>query len=156
MSLETIRNFLMVTDKVGTAGQPSEEELAELASAGFEAVVNLGLLDPRYCLRDEAGLARSLGLLYEHIPVEFGAPTVEQFRAFVSTMDAWQGRNVLVHCAANYRASSFFALYAELRLGWNRERADGLARILWPLDDVWTDFLARCRRECGMDGGGER
>ena len=157
MSVETIRNFLPLGDSLGTAGQPSEDEMHELAAAGYRAVVNLGLLDPRYCLPDEAGLARSLGLSYHHIPVPFDAPDVEHFRAFVDAMDAETAADpdakVFVHCAANYRVSSFLAVYGEMRLGWTRERADAHARTLWPLNDVWTDFLARCRAEF-LDGKG--
>lgn len=149
MPVETIRNFLPLGDRLGTAGQPTEDELRDVAAAGYGAVVNLGLLDPRYCLPDEAGLAASLGLRYHHIPVPFDAPGVEHFRAFLAAMDAEAAADakVFVHCAANYRVSSFLALYGELRLGWTRDRADAHARVLWPLNDVWADFLARCRAE---------
>jgi len=147
MPVETIANFLPVDDRIGTAGQPSEAELREAAGVGYWAVVNLGLLDPRYCLPDEAGLVASLGLRYQHIPVQFDAPSVEDFRAFVAAMDEYAGERVLVHCAANYRVTSFMALYAEMKLGWTREQADALARTFWPLNDTWADFLGKCRDE---------
>lgn len=145
MPVETIKNFLPIDERIGTAGQPSEEELREVAASGYTAVVNLGLLDPRYCLPDEAGLAASLGLRYRHIPVLFDAPTVDDFRAFVEAMDGYAGDKVLVHCAANYRVSSFMALYGEMKLGWSRERGDAHARTLWPLNETWEQFLRSCR-----------
>ena len=145
MPVENIANFLPIDDRIGTAGQPSETELREAASDGYKAVVNLGLLDPRYCLADEAGLVRSLGLRYHHIPVQFDAPTVDDFHRFLSAMDECADDRVLVHCAANYRVSSFMALYGEMKLGWTRERGDAHARTLWPLNDVWSGFLAECR-----------
>ena len=40
-------------------------------------IQNLGLLDPKYCLPNEAGAVASVGMLYCHIPVKFDAPTVE-------------------------------------------------------------------------------
>jgi protein tyrosine phosphatase (PTP) superfamily phosphohydrolase (DUF442 family) len=147
MPVETIVNFLPIDDRIGTAGQPTESELGEVAAAGFRTVVNLGLLDPRYCLADEAGLTESLGLGYHHIPVQFDAPTVDDVRAFLAAMDACAADKVLVHCAANYRVSSFMAVYGELRLGWTREKADAHARTLWPLNDTWAAFLERCRAE---------
>jgi len=147
MPIETIANFLPIDDRIGTAGQPSEDELREAAADGYRAVVNLGLLDPRYCLADEAGLVRSLGLDYHHIPVRFDAPTVEDFREFLAAMEECAGSKVLVHCAANYRVSSFMAIYGEMKLGWTRDEGDSHARTLWPLNDVWTSFLADCRRE---------
>ncbi len=147
MPVELIANFLPIDDRIGTAGQPSESELREAAADGYKAVVNLGLLDPRYCLADEAGLVGSLGLRYHHIPVPFDAPAVEHFRAFLAAMDECAGGRVLVHCAANYRVSSFMALYGEMKLGWTREQGDAHARRLWPLNDVWAGFLERCRAE---------
>jgi len=47
MALDGIKNFIEVSGQLGTAGQPSEAQLREVADAGFEVVVNLGLLDPR-------------------------------------------------------------------------------------------------------------
>jgi protein tyrosine phosphatase (PTP) superfamily phosphohydrolase (DUF442 family) len=145
MPVTDIENFLAIDERVGTAGQPSEAELREVAAAGYQVVINLGLLDPKYCLPDEAGLAASLGLGYRHIPVSFDAPAPEDFAAFVQAMDAAASQRVFVHCAANYRVSSFMALYGELRLGWDRARADAHARALWQPNETWTAFLATCR-----------
>jgi protein tyrosine phosphatase (PTP) superfamily phosphohydrolase (DUF442 family) len=142
-----IRNFVQVDARLGTAGQPTEEQLRALAAEGYAAVVNLGLLDPKYCLPDEAGLVASLGMEYRHIPVRFDAPAVDDFRAFAAAMDEWAGRKVFVHCAANYRVSAFVALYGELRLGWSRARADEHACALWTPNETWRAFIERCRAE---------
>jgi len=145
MPLDDIKNFRVLDERLATAGQPTDDQLREVAAAGYEAVINLGLLDPRYCLPDEAGLARSLGLDYTHIPVLFDAPTIEDFRAFVVAMERLAGRRVLVHCAANFRVTSFVALWGELTQGWDRERADALARTFWEPNETWQGFLAACR-----------
>ena len=147
MAVETMKNFVAVGDRIGTAGQPTEDELRDAAAAGYAAVINLGLLDPRYCLADEAGLVRSLGLRYEHIPVQFDAPTLADLRAFVAAMDECGEAQVLVHCAMNFRVSAFMAVYGELRLGWTRAQADAHAYSLWPLNDTWAAFLGEARRE---------
>ena len=147
MALTDIKNFLRVDERLGTGGQPTEAQLGDVAADGYAAVINLGLLDPKYCLPDEAGAVASLGLEYRHTPVRFDAPTVEDFRAFASTMDAWSGEKVFVHCAANFRVTAFVALYGELRLGWPRARADELARRLWAPDATWLAFIERCREE---------
>jgi protein tyrosine phosphatase (PTP) superfamily phosphohydrolase (DUF442 family) len=147
MALDEIKNFIAVSDDLGTAGQPSEAQLRELADAGFEVVINLGLLDPRYCLADEAGTVASLGLEYHHIPVDFNAPQAGDLRQFVDAMDASRGRKVFVHCAANYRVSSFVALYAEARLGWTRQDADAHIRKVWEPNQTWTRFIADARSD---------
>ena len=152
MSLTEIRNFVLLdapasdtAAPIATGGQPSEGQLAEVAAAGYRRVVNLGLLDPKYCLPDEAALAASLGMEYRHIPVRFDAPTLDDFRAFTAVMDAWAGEPVFVHCAANYRVSSFMALYGELKLGWTRAQADEHARRLWEPNETWRNFLEHAR-----------
>jgi protein tyrosine phosphatase (PTP) superfamily phosphohydrolase (DUF442 family) len=147
MALADIKNFLEVDPCIGSAGQPSAEQLAEIVAAGYSAIINLGLLDPKYCLPDEAGLVASLGIAYEHIPVLFDAPKKHDFLAFLAAMDRLAAQRVFVHCAANYRVSTFLALYGELRLGWARERADALARQLWQPNATWLEFMAACRTE---------
>jgi protein tyrosine phosphatase (PTP) superfamily phosphohydrolase (DUF442 family) len=147
MALTDIKSFLRIDERLGTAGQPTAAQLGDVAAGGYAAVVNLGLLDPKYCLPDEAGVVAALGLEYRHIPVRFDAPTVEDFQAFVATMDAWSGEKVFVHCAANFRVSAFVALYGELRFGWPRARADALAQRLWQPNDVWRAFIERVRAE---------
>ena len=120
-----IRNFVGLSDSLATAGQPSEPQLKTLA-AGFEMVVNLGLLDPRVCLPDEPGLIQSLGMAYRHIPVDFNAPRFENLERFFEVMDASRDQRVFVHCAANYRVSAFVALYGEAKawlVGERRRRA---------------------------------
>ena len=136
---------MAVSDRLGTAGQPSEAQLRDVAGAGFDVVVNLGLLDPRYCLADEAGTVAALGLGYHHIPVDFNAPQADDLRRFFRAMDAAKGKKVFVHCAANYRVSSFVALYGEARLGWSAEQGDAHIRRIWEPNDTWARFIAETR-----------
>jgi uncharacterized protein (TIGR01244 family) len=152
MALEDIRNFVRVNGELGTAGQPTEAQLREVAAQGYRCVINLGLLDPRYCLPDESALAASLGLDYQHIPVQFDAPTTGDFDAFAAAMDARAGEPVFVHCAANYRVSAFVALYGELRLGWTREDADAHIRRVWEPNETWQALMREIRRRAATDG----
>ena len=145
VGLSDIKNFVAVSASLATAGQPLESELADIAASGFELVVNLGLLDPRYCLPDEAGSVARLGLDYRHIPVDFKAPTEQDFERFEATLLEARGRRVFAHCAANYRVSCFVALFGEAHLGWSREQADAHVRKVWEPDDVWRAFMARVR-----------
>ena len=146
MPLDDIRNFVSVSERLATAGQPSEPQVADVARAGFEVVVNLGLLDPRYCLADEAALVAAHGMTYHHIPVDFTAPTTEDLHRFFDVMDASRDKKVFVHCAANYRVSSFVALYGQARLGWSADEADALIRRLWQPNDTWKQFIDASRQ----------
>ena len=145
MAIDDIRNFVALSEHLATAGQPSEQHLRELAAARFEVIVNLGLLDPRYCLADEAGLTRSLGMEYHHVPVEFNAPQSDDLQKFFEVMDTSREKKVFVHCAANFRVSSFMAVYGEMRLGWDRDRADRHARTFWEPNRTWQQFVTDCR-----------
>ncbi len=145
MSLGEIQNFVQVGDMIATGGQPSESQLKDVAAAGYQVVINLGLLDPKYCLRDEAGLVAELGIEYHHIPVVFTDPKPRDFVRFRDVMASHGTHKIFVHCALNWRVSAFVALYGELRLGWPRPRADAHMRIFWEPNEVWTDFVHDCR-----------
>lgn len=147
MAIEDIRNFLAVSEALVTGGQPTEEQLHQIAQAGYEVVINLGLLDPRYCLPDEASLAQSLQLEYHHIPVDFQAPTQQNLNRFYEVMEASAGKKVFVHCAANYRVSSFIALYGQCKLGWTPEQANTHISRIWEPDEVWAQFIEASRQE---------
>jgi protein tyrosine phosphatase (PTP) superfamily phosphohydrolase (DUF442 family) len=145
MSLGEIQNFVQVGDMIATGGQPSESQLKDVAAAGYQVVINLGLLDPKYCLRDEAGLVADLGMEYHHIPVVFTDPKPHDFVRFRDVMASHGTQKIFVHCALNWRVSAFVALYGERRLGWPRPRADAHMRIFWEPNEVWTDFVHDCR-----------
>ena len=152
-ALAAIHNYRAVDDMLGTSGQPTEAQLAAVAQAGFNTVINLALHDdPRYSLPDEAGTTRSLGLDYVHIPVQFAAPTQSDLLAFFDAMDTRRGQKVWVHCAANMRVSVFLGLYRMLRQGWSRERAFELMDGLWKPNEVWAAFIEQALR-ASMDAG---
>ncbi len=113
-----IYNYLRLTDLIATAGRPSEEELAAVARAGFEVVVNLALHDAEYSLPDERRTVESLGLSYVHIPVAWERPLRSDLERFFEVMDKLASRKLFIHCAANKRVSVFMALYRQLRQDW--------------------------------------
>ena len=142
-----MKNFFAVDAALVTAGQPTEAQLREVAGQGYQVVVNLGLLDPKYCLPDEAGLVGDLGMDYHHIPVKFDDPQAEDYRRFTVVMDANAGKRLFVHCALNWRVSSFVALYRQSRGEWSPEQADAHARRFWEPNETWLKFMADRRAE---------
>jgi len=141
-SATSIYQWRAVDPLLAACGQPTEDQLRAVAADGFKTVINLALHDdPRYSLPDEAGLARSLGLTYVHIPVQFSAPTESDLGRFFDAMDAHRHEKVLVHCAANKRVTVFLGLYRVLRLAWERELAFALMRDIWEPDAVWSAFI---------------
>ena len=107
-----ITNYRAALPKMATSGQPAEAQLAGIAAAGYEVVVNLALHDdPCYSLPDEPGTVRALGMDYVHIPVRFDAPTGQDLQGFSAALVKHQGRRVWIRCAANIRVTAFLGLH---------------------------------------------
>jgi uncharacterized protein (TIGR01244 family) len=142
--LEAIYNYRQVTRGLASSGQPDEQELADIAAAGYQMVINLALHDdPRYSLADEAGTVASLGMKYVHIPVLFNAPTDADLEKFFAAMEQNKDAKLWVHCAANKRVSVFLGLYLHLRCAQPVGQAFAVQRDIWEPDAVWARFLAR-------------
>lgn len=147
MSPTDIRNYRKVNDQIITGGQPTEEQLKAVAADGFNAVINLATSDPRYSLPDEAGLASSLGMSYYHIPVEWENPKESDFEAFEKVMKQLSERKILIHCAANFRVTAFYSLYAMKNLGWSEAQADEFRASVWAGNNypVWEKFIQKLK-----------
>jgi uncharacterized protein (TIGR01244 family) len=143
MSTEEIYNYRKVNDQFITAGQPTEDHMRAAAAEGFRTVINLAPIDPRYSLDDELGLAQSLGMTYHHIPVAWDNPTVDDFAAFEQVMNQLPAAKTLIHCAANFRVTAFYSLYALKHLGWSTTQADEFRASIWQGSDypVWEAFI---------------
>jgi uncharacterized protein (TIGR01244 family) len=144
MSIDSSLNFRRVSDSVTTSGTVAAEDLAELRANGYEVVVNLMPDDSSYAVAGEAAIVEDAGVGYVYIPVDFAAPTAEDFDRFATAMDASAGKTVHVHCAANYRVSAFYSLYALRRGWWDATQADAHIRTIWDPAEypAWEAFIA--------------
>ena len=141
-SLVKIHKYRQIDGRLSTSGQPSIKQIAAIADAGFQTIINLALHDdPRYSLPDEPGVVTGLGLKYVHIPVQFSAPKTTELQAFFDAMEADSSRMIWVHCAANIRVSAFLGLYRVIKQGWNQDEAFALMHGLWEPDQVWSTFI---------------
>jgi protein tyrosine phosphatase (PTP) superfamily phosphohydrolase (DUF442 family) len=140
-SLSEIYSFRAVGDKLGTAGQPTQEQFRMVREAGFEAVINLALPTSDNALANEGSVVTDLGMSYVHIPVDFKAPTSQDFRAFCRVMEAFDERPVFVHCAANKRVSAFVFLYRVLCRRSALPEAERDLHAIWQRDEIWSRFI---------------
>jgi protein tyrosine phosphatase (PTP) superfamily phosphohydrolase (DUF442 family) len=149
MGLEDIRNFIRFSDTLLTGGQPTEEQLAEAAEAGVQAVINLALSTSDNALPDEAAAVRSLGMEYIHIPVVWDQPQRPDLERFMDEMDSMQGQKLLVHCVMNYRVSCFVALWRYLRHGWDAGQVYDFMYQVWDPDEnpAWSRFIVDCMKK---------
>jgi protein tyrosine phosphatase (PTP) superfamily phosphohydrolase (DUF442 family) len=140
---EDIYNFLKLSDTLFSGGMPKAEELTDAARKGVDVVINLAPHDVPNALPDEADLVDSLGMQYFNIPVNWNTPTRDGLDRFIEVMDANSGKQILVHCQANFRATAFVALYRILRDGWDPDDAMTGMHQIWDEEDypIWKMFI---------------
>lgn len=145
MSTPDIYNYLKVNDRLITAGQPTAEQLKAAADEGFTAVINLVPSENQSALKDEGAIVQALGLKYHHIPVDWTAPHDSDFAAFEQAVQASADGQLLIHCAANFRVTAFYSLYALKHLGWTPAQAAEFRHTIWQGSDypVWESFIER-------------
>lgn len=135
-------NYIAVTPRLATSGQPSERALRMLAAQGFQAVVYLAPSDVPSAIRDEPALLSRQGIAFVHIPIPFGAPDHAHVQALFDALDRLQDRKTLVHCEINMRASTMVFLYRAIRLRVEPAAAyEPVARV-WSPRGPWRRLVA--------------
>jgi len=140
--MKPIYQFEQISDHLACSGQPTEEQFKEFVAGKFDIVINLGLLDTKYALENEKKLVLSLGMDYFHIPVVFEDPRLSELLLFISHMYQNEGKKILVHCAANYRASTFLGLYLFAKERLQEEEVRDFVEDVWQPNTTWSKFLA--------------
>ena len=145
-SLETIRNFQVVTDRLASAGQIGYDQIPLLLEEGYEVVVNLASADERRNGQEGFLVAQS-GLTYVHIPVDWERPRLSDVEMFFDVMQANEDRKVFVHCFANMRASAFVYMYRTLVEGVPEAEARGTMNEVWDPSEQqqWADLIKRAQ-----------
>jgi protein tyrosine phosphatase (PTP) superfamily phosphohydrolase (DUF442 family) len=133
-------NHVVVNDRLHTAGQPPSEQLSSLADRGFEMVVNLAPPTSQGAIANEGQLVAANGITYVNIPVDWLNPTYADFALFSGVMNESDGRQVLVHCQVNKRASIFTFLYRVVHMGTPVEEALEAMEQVWVPEEQWVPF----------------
>lgn len=143
MNITGAFNYVEITPSLTTSGLPTIEQIQGLSQHGYQAVINLLPDDSEYAVAGEAAAIDEQGLAYHYIPVDYDNPKYSDFVAFVTAMDAHADQRLHVHCAANYRVSVFYALYAHLKGLWDREQMQThMHSLMNPADyPPWPEFI---------------
>ena len=136
----SVFNWRRLDDRTTTSGQPSEEQLSDIRDLGVATVINLGLHTHEKALPDEAATVAGLGMTYVHIPVDFDAPTEDDYRRFTEAMGAAAGAAVHVHCIVNARVTAFFYRYLVV-VGRSETDARATMESVWRPGGVWAEFV---------------
>ena len=134
-----------------TSGQPTEAELKQIASAGYDRIIFLAFSNHPKAVAHEDDIARGLGLQFIHIPVEWDSPSLADFAAFAAVMQSHCSSRTLVHCEVNFRASVFGFLYQVLHEGADLDKALSQMQSIWVPNDTWEAFIVRVMSDKGVD-----
>ncbi|MCW8932582.1 MAG: protein tyrosine phosphatase family protein [Gammaproteobacteria bacterium] len=140
--IESIYNFKKISSLIATAGQPDEDELHDIAQAGYEVVINLGLHDAEYSIPNEKKILAQYKINYVHLPVSFQAPKLNQYYDFEKILTSISNKKIFIHCAANKRVSVFIALYQVLVMKLPLQEVRENIYSIWQPDDVWEQFIS--------------
>lgn len=133
--------FLELSQRLATAGQPTEDELGAVAAAGYDTVINLALPTSTGALADEAASVRGLGLEYVALPIDFDKPDVATALRFFDVLDRRRDRKLFVHCAANMRVSALMFAYRVARGQMSRDEAGDDLELIWVPNPVWARYI---------------
>jgi protein tyrosine phosphatase (PTP) superfamily phosphohydrolase (DUF442 family) len=141
--LSEILNFLQICERVGTGGQPTAEQFSDIEAAGYKVVVNLAMPDSTNALPNEVELVREQGMEYVHIPVVWEDPRDVDLDRFFEVMALYRDQKVFVHCALNWRVSSFVYLFRVTQQGVPMEVAVESLGKIWKPNLIWQRFIDR-------------
>lgn len=139
--IEAIFNYLPISNKIATAGQPHETQFPAIKDAGFKKIINLAPHQAENAIENEEGIVSDLGLEYIHIPVDFKAPSEADYQRFCHELSIASDK-VFVHCAANMRVSAFMYRYRVEELGIDKEIARKDLEKMWKPFGAWAELIS--------------
>ena len=143
MTLSKAYNFIQVNELISSSGTLMHIDLQSLSNEDYHAVINLLPDDNQHATKDEQKTLEALGLNYTYIPVDWDAPTTSDFTEFESAMISNKGKKIHIHCAANFRATAFYGIYACKHLNWSTEQVLAFTTPIWQIEDypIWSNFV---------------
>ena len=141
MSCSSITNFVELSNRIGTAGQPTSGQYQSVKDEGYEVVINLAPPDSKGAIPNESEVVTSLGMSYFQIPVVWQEPTRKDFDLFVGLMNTLTSTKTFVHCVVNHRVSAFMFLYRTTQDGMDPLEAKADMEQLWTPHGVWEEFV---------------
>ena len=110
-----ITNYYRVRPDVATAGQPSDQALADIQKAGFKTIINLRTEQEGSL--EEKPKVEALGLEYHNIPIGSDGISKEQVALFEKILGNSESRPVFVHCASSNRVGAMWFIHQVLGEG---------------------------------------
>lgn len=117
-----INNYYRVRPDIATAGQPSDEALADIKKAGFKTVINLRTEEEGSL--EEKPKVEALGLEYHNIPIGSDGINKEHVALFEKILGDSKTHPVFIHCASSNRVGAMWFIHEVL--GEGKDEASAL------------------------------
>jgi len=145
-ALSHILAFQYVHENLVTSGQPSSDELALIAQAGFKVVINLALTDASNVLVGEDRRVLELGMDYINLPLLFDRPSYTQALRVLDLLKSLHQQKVWLHCALNMRVSSLMYIYRVHHLMMDEVDAKIFLDQIWTPNAEWSDIIQQLEK----------
>lgn len=143
MGIESCYNYRKISEKVTTSGVIPEHVLVSLREEGYETVINLLPKNHKKAVPEEKKIIEAQRISYLSIPVEFDDPKLEELDQFMTELQKIGDKKIHIHCAANWRVSAFYGIYAFQSGLWSKNEATNFISSIWnPAEfPAWSKFL---------------
>jgi uncharacterized protein (TIGR01244 family) len=138
-----IPNYLELSPRIGTGGQPTEDGMRLIAGKGYKSVINIRSGSEPFDIAAEEKQALQLGLRYYMVPFVAQEPSEEQALAFNALMSALKDNKVFVHCGSGNRVGSLMMIYLALEEGMAPDKAEQEAKKIGLRSPDLLDFAKR-------------
>lgn len=143
MNITKAYNFIHINERISSSGLIIKVDLQSFVDEGYQYIINLLPDDNEHARKGEKESFAALGIGYTYIPVDWEAPTQINYDAFETAMLENKDLKLHIHCAANYRATAFYAIYAHKHHGWSADKINEFTSEIWNLSDypIWREFV---------------
>lgn len=117
--MDTVRE---ITNELAIAGQPTFDELQQLAEDGYRSVVNLRSPDETGFLEEERQKIEYLGLRYVNFPIQIRNLNLDHLIPVIQTLVSLP-KPTLVHCDNGIRSSIVVLVQIAIEQGIRAEDA---------------------------------
>ena len=148
--METIRNFVQLTENFGTAGQPTVDQFSTIAAHGYKHVINIGMPDHPDALPNEGEVVSALVMNYIHIPVPFESPTPDHVKLFCNLLAQIKHEKVFIHCIMNYRVSAFMYHYLSKVENLDEIKSRSVMFQKWKPEPAWEEVMSWTSSDIGL------
>jgi protein tyrosine phosphatase (PTP) superfamily phosphohydrolase (DUF442 family) len=139
--LKELKNYYKISEMLHTSAQPTIDQFSRIKDSDIEIIINLAEINSPDAIENEAEIVYKNSMDYIHIPVDFEKPSDDELKSFFNIMAQQSSKNILVHCAYNWRVSCFVYLYRVLKQDVLEEIAKKDMLNVWQPNETWESFI---------------